>query len=161
MRITMIKKNCSSLLLGVFTALISACSNDTLFDQVEVFDGNTWEQGEQVVFEVEVEDTLRPFDFEITLRTTTDYGYSNLWIYIYSKAPDGITSQVAQRINIARPDGSWIGKASGTIVESKLIYRTQAFPFKGKYTFTLEQATQQNVISDVLDIGLRVVTHKG
>ncbi len=157
----MTQKNSFFLLIGLIITLISACSNDTLFDQVEVFDENSWKQGEQVVFEVEVEDTLRPFDFEITLRTTTDYRYSNLWVYIYSKAPDGVTSKVAQRINIARPDGSWIGKASGTIIENKLIYRTQAFPFKGKYTFTIEQATQQNVISEVLDIGLRVVPHKG
>jgi gliding motility-associated lipoprotein GldH len=136
-----------------------SCSETAIFDQVKSFDNKTWSQGEQLVFEVDVDDTIRPYDFEITLRTTTDYSYSNLWIYISSQAPDDVTSKVAQRINIARPDGSWIGKASGTIVESKLIYRTQSFPFKGKYIFTIEQATQEDEIKNVLDLGLRIYPH--
>ena len=111
------------------------------------------------MFDVEVTDKLQTYDFEFTLSTTTDYAFSNLWIYISSKSPDDVTSKVAQRINIARSDGSWIGKASGTIVESKLIYRTQSFPFKGKYTFTIEQATQEETINNVLDIGFRVSPH--
>lgn len=140
--------------------MFSSCSNDTLFDQVENFQSKTWVQDDQIVFEVDVQDTIQPFDFEITLRTSTDYAYSNLWMYISSKAPDNVTSKVAQRINIARPDGSWIGKASGTIVESKLIYKTQSFPYKGKYTFTIKQATQMEKISGVLDLGLRIYPHK-
>ena len=157
----MIKRSNNFLFIGLISLLLSSCSSDTLFDQVESFKSKAWVQGDQIIFEVDVEDTLQPFDFEITLRTSTDYAYSNLWIYISSKAPDDVTSKVAQRINIARPDGSWIGKASGTIVESKLIYRTQSFPFKGKYIFTLEQATQQEQIPEVLDIGLRISPHKG
>jgi gliding motility-associated lipoprotein GldH len=157
----MIKRSNNFLFIGLISLLLSSCSSDTLFDQVESFKSKAWVQGDQIIFEVDVEDTLQPFDFEITLRTSTDYAYSNLWIYISSKAPDDVTSKVAQRINIARPDGSWIGKASGTIVESKLIYRTQAFPFKGKYVFTIEQATQNEKIEHVLDLGLRISPHKG
>jgi gliding motility-associated lipoprotein GldH len=157
----MIKRNNTFLVIGLISLLLSSCSNDTLFDQVESFKSKTWVQGDQIVFEVIVEDTIQPYDFEITLRTTTDYAFSNLWVYISSQSPDNLKSKIAQRINIARPDGSWIGKASGTIVESKLIYRTQSFPFKGKYLFTIEQATQMEQISEVLDIGLRISPHKG
>lgn len=155
----MIKRSSLFLVISVISLLLSSCSDNAMFDQVESFKDKSWTQDEKIVFEVEVTDTLQPYDFEITLRTTTDYAFSNLWIYISSKAPDDVTSKVAQRINIARPDGSWIGKASGTIVESKLIYRTQSFPFKGKYTFTIEQATQEETITDVLDIGFRIAPH--
>jgi gliding motility-associated lipoprotein GldH len=157
----MIKKSNNFLFICLISLLLSSCSNDTLFDQVESFKSKVWVQGDQIIFEVDVEDTLQPFNFEITLRTSTDYTYSNLWIYISSKAPDDVTSKVAQRINIARSDGSWIGKASGTIVESKLLYRTQSFPLRGKYVFTIEQATQNEKIEHVLDLGLRISPHKG
>lgn len=157
----MIKKSNNFLFICLISLLLSSCSNDTLFDQVESFKSNVWVQGDEIIFEVDVEDTLQPFNFEITLRTSTDYKYSNLWIYISSKAPDDVTSKVAQRINIARSDGSWIGKASGTIVESKLLYRTQSFPLRGKYVFTIEQATQNEKIEHVLDLGLRISPHKG
>lgn len=157
----MIKRNSIFLFISMTSLLLSSCSNNTLFDQVESFEHKKWSQEEAITFDVIVEDTIQPYDFELTLRTTTDYAYSNLWVYISSKAPDDVTSKIAQRINIARPDGSWIGKASGTIVESKLIYRTQSFPFKGKYTFTIEQATQMEKIPEVLDLGLRISPHKG
>lgn len=156
----MIKRSSYFLFIGLISLMFSSCSNDTLFDQVENFQSKTWVQDDQIVFEVDVQDTIQPFDFEITLRTSTDYAYSNLWVYISSRAPDNVATKVAQRINIARPDGSWIGKASGTIVESKLIYKTQSFPYKGKYTFTIKQATQMEKISGVLDLGLRIYPHK-
>lgn len=157
----MIKRSNFFLFIVLTGLILSSCSDDAMFDQVESFENKTWTQEEEIVFEVDVEDTVQAFDFEITLRTTTDYAYSNLWVYISSKAPDDVTSKVAQRINTARPDGSWIGKASGTIVESKLIYRTQSFPFKGKYIFTIEQATQEENIKNVLDLGMRISPHKG
>lgn len=157
----MIKRINFFLFIGLVGLMLFSCSDDAVYDQVESFEKKIWAQGEQIVFEVDVDDTIQPFDFEITLRTTTDYAFSNLWVYISSKAPDDVTSKVAQRINIARPDGSWIGKASGTIVESKLIYRTQSFPFKGKYVFTIEQATQEEEIKEVLDLSLRISPHKG
>jgi gliding motility-associated lipoprotein GldH len=139
--------------------LLMACGGSPLFDGSHSFKQQKWTEDDAVVFEVEVEDTVTPYDFVITLRTTTSYAYSNLWVFIYSSAPDGITSKVAQRINIARGDGSWIGRVSGSVVESKLTYKTQSFPYKGSYTFKIELATQQPEIRDVLDISMRVQRH--
>lgn len=145
----------------VVALTLASCGERPLFDASHAFADRTWEDTETVEFELEVTDTLAAYDFVVTLRTTTDYAYSNLWVYISSTAPDNVTSKIAQRINIARPDGRWIGRVSGSVVESKLVYRTQPFPYSGNYTFVIELATQQPKVKEVLDISLRVEKHKG
>jgi hypothetical protein len=57
---------------------------------------------------------------------------------------------------MADPNGNWIGKKSGTIVEHQLIFKRRKVPFKGKYKFKLEQAITEKSIDEVLDISLEV-----
>ena len=144
--------------LALFSALLSlsSCGDTAIYDNAHNFENRVWSVGDTARFSVDVTDTLQAYDFVITLRNTTRYPWSNLWVHIASTAPDGVTSKVAQRIQIARPDGSWIGRVSGTIVESKLHYRTTTFPLPGTYTFAISQATQEEQIDEVLDISLRI-----
>lgn len=154
-----VQRNKSWLYIVLLGAFFASCGKAPVFDTSHSFKDQRWGEQDEVVFQVEVEDTVTPFDFVITLRTTTSYAYNNLWFYISSTAPDGITSKVAHRMNIARGDGSWIGRVSGSAVESKLTFRTQAFPYTGTYLFKIELATQQPEIKEVLDISLRIQKH--
>lgn len=149
------KHFCFLVLLGLCVSLQS-CSEQPYFDNAHSFDDNSWDKKDRPVFKVEVQDSLTVHDFIISLRTTTEYMYSNLWIYIMVTAPDGSTSKVAQKIPMARPDGSWIGKVSGTVVESRLRFDSKPFPIKGEYVFKMLNATQEKSIPHVLDIGLRI-----
>lgn len=144
-----------SLVLVSMLALTS-CGDQAYFDEAYSFENNSWSETDTAHFEIEVDDTIQPFNFIMTLRTSTQYQFSNIWVYVISEAPDGTKSKVAQRIPLARPDGSWIGRVSGTIVESKLKFDSKPFPMKGKYTFDIVNATQQENIEEVLDISLRV-----
>lgn len=63
---------------------------------------------------------------------------------------------MAQRIDIANPDGSWKGRVSGSVVENRLHYKTNAFPLEGQYVFQIIQAVEEAEIKDVLDIGMRI-----
>lgn len=144
-----------SLVLVSMLALTS-CGDQAYFDEAYSFENNSWSETDTAHFEIEVDDTIQPFNFIMTLRTSTQYQFSNIWVYVISEAPDGTKSKVAQRIPLARPDGSWIGRVSGTIVESRLKFDSKPFPMKGKYTFDIVNATQQENIEEVLDISLRV-----
>ncbi|PHR49075.1 MAG: hypothetical protein COA32_03235 [Fluviicola sp.] len=149
------KITCLSLVLVSMLALTS-CGDQAYFDEAYSFENNSWSETDTAHFEIEVDDTIQPFNFIMTLRTSTQYQFSNIWVYVISEAPDGTKSKVAQRIPLARPDGSWIGRVSGTIVESRLKFDSKPFPMKGKYTFDIVNATQQENIEEVLDISLRV-----
>lgn len=141
--------------LGLF-GLLQSCGEQPYFDEVYSFDDKSWDKKDTAVYVVDVQDTVMTHDFILSLRTSTDYLYSDLWIYIMVTAPDGSTSKVAQKIPMARPDGSWIGNVSGTLVESRLRFDSKPFPIKGEYVFKLLNATQEKSIPNIMDIGLRI-----
>lgn len=145
-------------LLICFCGLIfvSSCNKGVFFDEVQSLENNKFTLENQLVYEVNVTDTLKQYDFEIIVRNSTEYEYSNLWIYIVSEAPDSVSSKVAQRIDIAHSNGTWIGNKSGSIVTNKVKYQTLTFPIKGVYRFTITLATQQEQINHILDLGLRI-----
>lgn len=137
--------------------LLASCGERPLFDESHSFEERTWDQKEKAVFELNVEDTINAYYFDVQLRTTTDYAYKNMWVYLYTTAPDGTTAKEALRINIADNTGKWIGVKSGSMVNSKLRFSAKSFPLKGKYSFKMMQATNQEQLEEVVDIGLRVL----
>lgn len=143
------------IILG-FLFVLQSCGEQPYFEEVYSFDDKSWDKKDTAVYVVDVQDTVMTHDFILSLRTSTDYLYSDLWIYIMVTAPDGSTSKVAQKIPMARPDGSWIGNVSGTLVESRLRFDSKPFPLKGEYVFKLMNATQEKSIPHVMDIGLRI-----
>lgn len=148
------------LALLVATCLFTACSDDAIFDDMYSFDDRSWGQTELVKFDVDIQNTNDAYSLILTLRHSTSYAYNNFWIYLYVTTPDGKTSKTPYEINIANEDGSWIGTKSGTIVESKLIFKTEAFKDAGIYSYTIEQGINKKEMPEILDIGLRVEPFK-
>ena len=112
----------------------------------------------------------------LTLRTTTDYKYSNLWVFLNTKNPKGETTREPVEIAVTNPDGSWVGNKTGTIVETEVVFiRSKDGQFEvfdrpgypprmlkcslaeaGKYNFMVEQGITQMTIDEVLDLTLLV-----
>lgn len=145
-----------SLFVSMSVVLLSACDKGVYHVQSHNFKNERWSNQDTAYFEVMAEDTLSLMNFYLKLRTSTAYLYSNLWVYLQTEAPDGSVSSEAQRINIANPDGSWIGNTSGSIVNSSLVFARQHFPIKGLYKFKVVQATSLNEIENVLDLTMEV-----
>ena len=142
-----------AILLGL---LVTSCSEAPYFEKVISFDNNKWEVNQKPTFEVEIDDTSVFYDFVLTMRTTTEYKYNNLWIFWNTKTPNGENVREPFEVKIAAPDGSWIGKNSGTIVENQIHFRQRKISPKGKYTFVLEQGITESFIDNVLDVNLKV-----
>lgn len=140
----------------VLSLLLLSCGKQPMYDKSYSFKGNKWEQSVKPVFKVNIEDTSVSYDFMMTLRVTTDYGFNNVWIYLNSKTPNGVSAREPFELKITNPDGTWIGKKTGTIVETELFFKSRKLPMKGEYTFSFEQGITRDVLPEVLDIGLRV-----
>lgn len=146
-------------ILGLATVL-SSCSETPHFEKVYSFENNEWKQSQKPRFEVEIDDTNALYGFVLTLRTTTEYKFNNLWIFWNTTTPNGQNVREPFEMKIVRPDGSWIGKNSGTIVENQITFRPRKVAPKGKYIFTLEQGITQDQINEVLDVDLTVTKLK-
>jgi gliding motility-associated lipoprotein GldH len=139
-----------------FALILASCSTAPVYEKSYDFQDNNWSQKVKPSFTVDIKDTSKAYDFVITLRTTTEYKFSNLWIYLNSATPDGHKVREPYEIKLTKPDGSWIGKKTGTIVENSLYFRNRKMPKGGKYVFVIEQGITQSLIDEVIDIGLRV-----
>jgi gliding motility-associated lipoprotein GldH len=136
--------------------LFTSCGETPLFEKVYTFNGHQWNQKVKPSFVVNIADTTVSYDFILTLRTTTDYGFSNLWIFLNSTAPHGEAAREPFEFKIADANGFWLGKNSGSVLENQIVFRNRRMPQKGKYTFVVEQGITQSNVDEVLDISLVV-----
>jgi gliding motility-associated lipoprotein GldH len=154
------KRRRSKAVVLLSLAFLISCESAPTFEKSYVFENKEWKQDVKPSFTVDIKDASKDYDFVLTLRTTTEYKYSNLWVYMNTKTPNGEKAREPFEIKITNPDGSWIGKKTGTIVENSLNFKRRKLPLKGKYTFILEQGITDSKINQVLDIGLVVTEAK-
>lgn len=159
-RITKDLKISHSVLLVLLSIVLFSCGEQPLYEKVYSFNEREWSLDQKPEFKVEIQDTTAVYDISLTLRTTTDYKFNNLWIFLKTTIPDGQSERKPFQIRIANEDGSWVGTKTGSVVETSLDFPARKLPMKGEYTFTVEQAVTQSVIDEVLDIGLRVKESK-
>ncbi len=136
--------------------LLVSCGEQPMYEKVYSFEGKEWKQDVKPEYVVKVNDISKEYDFTLSLRTTTDYKYNNLWVFMKTISPDGTTAREPFEIHITNPDGSWIGNKTGTIVETPLYFKRRKLPQAGEYTFIIEQGITESVIDEVLDLGFRV-----
>lgn len=136
--------------------ILIGCTKKAVYTKAYSFKNEQWAQNVKPEFEVNIQDTSLLYDFIFTLRSTTDYAYNNLWVFLRTTPPYGKSVREPYEIKMADPSGNWIGNKSGTIVEHQLSFKRRKVPFKGKYKFTLEQAITEKRVNELLDISLEV-----
>ncbi len=132
--------------------LLTACGKAPHYEKSYSFKKKEWTRDIKPSFEVEINDIDKKYNFTVLLRTTTDYNYSNLWIFLKTEAPDGTSAREPFQIHLANPEGAWLGNKTGTVVETALYFKERKLPLKGKYTFTIEQGITSKQVDEVLDI---------
>ncbi len=168
-------------LIGILLLLIVwSCEQPAHYERSYTFKKNLWEQNVKPRFVLDIKELGKEHVFVLTLRTTTDYKYSNLWVFLNTKNPKGETTREPIEIAVTNSDGSWAGKKTGTIVETEVVFiRSKEGDFEvfdrpgnaprmlkcslaeaGKYTFMIEQGITQMAIDEVLDLTLLVETPK-
>lgn len=149
-----------STVIGALLFLLPGCGETPVYTKAFSFKNNAWTRDAKPQFIVPITDTALYYTITITLRTTTSYKYSNLWFFLHSKSPKGQTGREPIQVMIANPDGSWIGKKSGTIIENVLHYSHRKFPQKGNYVFTFELGVTQDKMPEVIDVTYAVEKDK-
>ena len=146
----------SKYILPLLILILVSCGETPFYQKVYSFKNRTWSVDVKPEYVIDVKDESKEYDFELMLRTTTDYKYSNLWVFMKTTTPGGEVAREPFEIRITNEDGSWIGTKSGTIVETPITFRSRKLPEKGKYTFVIEQAITENTVDEVLDLQFTV-----
>ncbi|HIP37107.1 MAG TPA: gliding motility lipoprotein GldH [Crocinitomix sp.] len=151
------KKRVNQIIFGVFFLVnIIACDSDVIYSEFQPVENNVWTYEDAKVFSFDMTEDTVPVKIFINLRTTTDYPYSNIFMYLYSYFPNGYKDKDTLEFFLAKPNGEWLGEVSGTVIENTALITKGYLIDKGKYTFKLEQAMYEDSLPEILDLGITV-----
>ncbi len=131
------------ILLCTFSAIflfIFSCSNQTVYSsEVEIPDG-IWKSKEAAVFSPELTDTIQNYNISLSVTNSDLYRYSNLWLFVKTKSPDGFYHKDTLEIYLSEENGKWLGKNKDDQWRYQFYFKKQIrFPKIGKYTFEIQQ----------------------
>ncbi len=140
---------------------IIACTKPPLLDVVLDTDENNWDLSKKLKTEVNIDDTIPPYDFYIYVRNTTDYKYSNFFLFIKTTFPNGQIAIDTLECILANKEGKWFGKGKGKIRDNKILLKKNTyFPMKGLYKFEIEHAMRTQTVIGIKSIGFKIEKSK-
>lgn len=137
--------------------IFSACDPILVYEKNMAIDAEGWKIENPAEFEVEVSDTLSPHNFYINLRHSTEYKFSNIYLFLDTYFPGNNQTRDTIEIILADIKGEWYGKGMGKIKENQvMLQKNFVFPGSGTYKFTIEQGMREEVLTGIEDVGIRI-----
>lgn len=151
----------------VFSILVflmtTSCRQNCAFEDYTSID-SAWDKNKIIAYNFTIDDTLQKRNLYLKIRTSEKYKFSNLFLIVDLKYPNGKIEKDTLEYQMAKPDGSMLGDGLMSIKEHKLWYKGHQTPFmfseKGDYTISINQAmrTLNNVpgvvsLEGILDVG--------
>lgn len=146
-------------IIFLLLTLFSCDTNKVFEEYIEVENAN-WQKENVASFEFIAKDTITAHNIYINIRNTGDYSYSNLYMFVTMKGPNG--GELKDTVNCILADnrGKWLGSGVGDLWDLQIPY-VGGFKFAqtGSYIISYEQAMRvENGLKGITDIGLRVET---
>lgn len=150
------------LMLAIF--LLASCNTTGVTSEYKSLKGAVWNKDDIIEFSFTKMDTVQEYNMFINVRNDDTFPYSNLFLITSLSTPEGEVLQDTLEYTMALPDGTWLGKGTGSLKENKLWYKENiVFPVSGVYTLEVSHAmrkngTVQGVISleGITDVGIEI-----
>ena len=128
-----------------------------MYSDSQVIPDNTWRLLDTPIFNIPVTDTGTSNNVFFTIRTGSSYPYRNIYLFVTTTSPDGLSITDTLQYHLADEEGQWYGKGFGYLHELNLPYKTNVyFPVKGTYQFKVQHGMRIEDLNGVYDFGLRI-----
>jgi gliding motility-associated lipoprotein GldH len=157
-RITeLLSSSLKACLLLTMSLMVCTCVNINVYEQNVAIDHSAWPEGKILRYEYNSTDTITTKLLSIGLRHTGLYPYSNIYLFITTIAPNGKSIKDTVEYNLVNDNGKWIGSGIGDICDLRLSYKHKArFGQQGKYIFYIQHGMRDDILSGILDVGIRI-----
>ena len=141
--------------------LLISCDTNVIRSEYKSLDNGIWNKDEVLQFSLTELDSVQKHDIYINVRNDDTFPFSNLFLIAAMTTPEGEVFKDTLEYTMAEPDGTWLGKGSGSIKENKLWYKENiVFPSPGVYTIEISHAMRKNGnVSGI--VGLEGITDVG
>ena len=144
-------------LASVISVFFISCDKNRVFEENTEIPGNVWKMENRLKFEVNITDTVSSHNFYINIRNSDSYPYSNLFLFVTTRFPNGKFARDTVECTLADESGKWLGDGLGDLWDNKILFKQGArFPLAGKYEFEFEQAMRVEDLPLIVDAGLRI-----
>lgn len=150
----------NAICLFVLCVGVMSCNN-IVHSEYKAVEGAVWNKENSLEFSFSEIDSLQEYNVFINVRNDEKFPYSNLFLIASLNTPAGKVIKDTLEYTMAMPDGTWLGKGSGSIKENKLWFKENiVFSNSGVYTIEVSHAMRKNgAVSGI--IGLEGITDVG
>lgn len=143
--------------LALLFLILLSCDRTRIFEQNIKIPARVWNKENIIHFKVNISDTLSAHNIYINIRNGSKYPYSNIFLFISTHAPNGVSIRDTFEITLADTRGKWLGKGIGNVYSNQVLYlKNVRFPYRGIYIFDIEQAMWNSRLAYIIDVGLRI-----
>ncbi|APQ19300.1 gliding motility lipoprotein GldH [Maribacter hydrothermalis] len=134
--------------------LFVSCNSNIIKSEYQSLENGVWNKDNVLQFSLTEMDTVNQLDIYINVRNDNTFPYSNLFLIASITTPEGQVTKDTLEYEMSLPDGTWLGKGSGSIKENKLWYKENiVFSSSGVYTIEVSQAMRKNgKVSGIIDL---------
>lgn len=137
--------------------LLSGCNSHRFFEENKSIPNDTWNSSDKVSFHVTMNDVKSSYSFYINLRNTGEYPYSNLFIFLSTRLPNGNIAVDTIECTLADNMGNWLGSGITDVKFNRLLFHKGVrFPQPGVYVFEMEQAMRTKELKGISEVGIRL-----
>lgn len=141
--------------------LTMSCLRGTYYADTVKMDDEAWSMYDPGNFTCAIDDTATVYDITLSVRTSTDYPYRNLYLFVVTVFPSGTSVTDTIRGMVADEKGNWLGRGAGDLREVTIPYKSNVyFPENGEYHFRIIHGMRDTLLRGVYDIGMRITPNK-
>ncbi len=134
-----------------------SCDRNTLFSDNYRIDDRQWSMYDPARYTCTIGDTVSTFNIDLSVRTSTDYPYRNMYLFIVTTFPSGTIVTDTLQAMITDERGKWLGRGAGDLRELTIPYKTNVFfPEEGEYHFSVIHGMRDTLLKGVYDMAMTI-----
>ena len=144
-----------------FILFVCGCDHKMVYEQnKDIQDG--WRLDQIINFNIDIKDTISNMEMYINIRHTSDYPFTNIWLFINTLDPQGQYKKDTIECVLAEKSGKWKGSGLGKIKFLRTKLKNIRFDSKGTHKFFIEQAMRHGskpkiqVLPEIINVGIRL-----
>ncbi|HRW62285.1 MAG TPA: gliding motility lipoprotein GldH, partial [Bacteroidales bacterium] len=111
------RKNKQFLLLIFLLSILSlvSCDKNRVFETNIEMPSYIWNKDSVLIFHVDIIDTISSNNMYLNVRNTSQYAYQNLFVFLQTTSPAGLSLKDTLECYLADDRGKWLGDGWGDI----------------------------------------------
>lgn len=143
--------------LVLITTLLISCDSKRVFEQNDSIDNETWNLKKSYTYQFDIPDSMQWFNMYLNVRNTTDYKYSNLFLFVTTTFPKGQIAKDTVECPLADNKGNWAGKGNSKYKDCRIMFKPKfRFSQSGKYQVKIEHGMREQDVKGISEIGIRL-----